>query len=169
MSGLAALLSREGRPVDGAAVDSMLDAVPYRGPNGRWVRLWSASALGYAKLAVTPEEQDEQQPLLSPRTGCAVIADARLDNRGEILAGLAGDCPPTASDAELILRAYEAWGVDAPVHLLGDFAFIVWDPRAERLVCARDTSGQRPLFYRVDRGTFAAASEIHQLLQDPAV
>src|SRR3712207_7847246 len=43
--------------------------------------------------------------------------------------------PATASDAELILRAYEAWGAAAPVRLLGDFAFAIWDPRRRRLVC----------------------------------
>jgi asparagine synthase (glutamine-hydrolysing) len=74
-----------------------------------------------------------------------------------------------ASDAELILRAYEVWGVDAAPRLLGDFAFAIWDPRRKQVVCARDTSGQRSLFYRVDHRIFAAASEIHQLLQDPTV
>jgi asparagine synthase (glutamine-hydrolysing) len=45
----------------------------------------------------------------------------------------------------------------------------LWDPRCHRLVCARDSSGQRSLFYRADERTFAAASEIHQLLQDPDI
>ena len=77
--------------------------------------------------------------------------------------------PATASDGALILRAYEAWGLDAPRRLIGDFAFLIWDPRHRRLVRARDNSGQRTLFYRVDGRSFAAASEIHPLLQDPAV
>ncbi|MGH2458728.1 MAG: asparagine synthase-related protein, partial [Chloroflexota bacterium] len=54
-------------------------------------------------------------------------------------------------------------------HLLGDFALVIWDPGNQRLVCARDTSGQRSLYYRVDDRVFAAGSEIHQLFQDPAV
>ena len=169
MSGLVALFHRDGRPVEQAAIETMLAAVPYRGPDGMWTRLFDTVALGHAKLSVTPEEEAERQPLLSPRTGCALIADARLDNRAELLAQLPDRPSPTVSDGELILRAYEAWGIDAPAHLLGDFAFAVWDPRHQRFVCARDTGGERPLFYRVDRRTFAAASEIHQLFQDASV
>jgi len=150
-------------------VKEMLAAVPYRGPDGQYVRVWHTVGLGHAKLAVTLEEEPEQQPLISPRTGCAVIADARLDNRAHLLARLPDNPSSTVSDAELILRAYEAWGPKAAAELLGDFAFAIWDPRDRRIVCARDTSGQRCLFYRLDQRTFAAASEIQQLLQDRAV
>src|SRR6476620_11484976 len=150
MSGLAALYRRDGRPVDRAAVRAMLEAIPYRGPDGMWVRLFGEVGLGYGKLGITPEEQDEQQPLVSPRTGCAIIADVRLDNRDDLLARLPDRVTTTVSDAELILRAYETWGADAALRLLGDFAFVVWDPRQQRLVCARDVRGQRGLFYRID-------------------
>jgi asparagine synthase (glutamine-hydrolysing) len=150
----------------------MLDAIPHRTVDGAWVRLWPAAGvgLGFGKLTITPEEVDEQQPLISSRSGCVVIADARLDNRAELLQRLPQHhASSSTSDAELILLAYETWGVHSPKHLLGDFAFIVWDPREQHLVMARDTSGQRSLFYRDDGRTFVAASELHQLLQDPAI
>jgi asparagine synthase (glutamine-hydrolysing) len=169
MSGLAALFHRDGRPVEGAAVGRMLAAAPYRGPDGTCVRVGATVGLGHARMIVTPEEEDEQQPLLSPRTGCILTADVRLDNREELLARLPERLSPMTTDAEIILRAYETWGADALPQLLGDFAFVLWDPRGQRLVCARDTSGQRTLYYRLDHRTFAAASEIQQLLQDPTV
>jgi asparagine synthase (glutamine-hydrolysing) len=167
VSGLAALLRRDGAPVDINAVQLMLDAAQHRGPDGS--RLWSSVrvGLGHAKLAVTPEDERESQPLVSPRTGCVVVADVRLDNRAELLASLGGGLGPGPGDAEILLQAYDAWGIDAAKRLLGDFAFVIWDPRHERLVCARDTSGQRSLYYRMDERMFAAASEIQQLLQDP--
>ena len=118
---------------------------------------------------VTAEDETGLQPRVSEATGCAIVADVRLDNRAELLASLPEPPPATASDGALILRAYEAWGLDAPRRLIGDFAFLIWDPRHQRLVGARDNSGQRTLFYRVDGRSFAAASEIHPLLQDPAV
>jgi asparagine synthase (glutamine-hydrolysing) len=169
VSGLAVIYHRDGRPVDQAEIWPMLDAIPYRGVDGMWAKQFDAAALGYAKTAITLEEQEERQPLVSSESGCAIVAHVRLDNRDDLLARLPGRVGPGASDAEIILRAYECWGVDAAKHLLGDFAFVVWDPGKQRMVCARDTSGQRGLFYRVDRGTFAAASEIHQLFQDPTV
>lgn len=169
MSGLAALFYRDGRPIDEDALSAMLAAIPYRGPDGFSTRHFGIVALGHAKMAVTPEEEEEIQPLVSSRTGCAVMADVRLDNRSELLSVLSDRPSAATSDAELILRAYETFGVDCVSRLLGDFAFVVWDPRHQALVCGRDTSGQRTLFYRVNRRTFAAASEIHQLLQDESV
>jgi asparagine synthase (glutamine-hydrolysing) len=167
MSGLAVLFNRDGRRVDESAIRGMLDAIPYRGPDGLSVRMWGPLAFGYAKLAVTPEEDQEHQPLVSSRTGCMLVADVRLDNRAELLARLPVSAPVSASDAVLVLLAYETWGTGVAVHLLGDFAFALWDPRCQRLFCARDTSGQRTVFYHVDERMFAAATEIHQLLQDP--
>lgn len=169
MSGLAVILHRDGQPVEPGEMRAMLAAIPHRALDGAWVRVWPAAGLGlgYAKLAITPEETTEQQPLISPRTGCVVIADARLDNRRELMTQLPDRPAPNPSDAELILRAYEAWGAEAPARLLGDFAIVIWDPRSQKLVISRDTSGQRSLFYRDDGRTFTAASELHQLLQDP--
>ncbi|MGE3908765.1 MAG: asparagine synthase-related protein [Chloroflexota bacterium] len=168
MSGIAALLSRDGRPANARRVTAMLAAVPYRGSDGMWVRAFGEVALGYAKLAITAEEDAELQPLVSPRSGCTVIADVRLDNRAELI-GCLPDCPTAPSDAELILRAYECWGMAGVERLLGDFAFVIWDPTARHLVCARDSAGQRSLFYRQDHRVFEVASEVHQLLQEPSV
>ncbi|MGH2490782.1 MAG: asparagine synthase-related protein, partial [Candidatus Limnocylindria bacterium] len=112
------------------------------------------------------EAVQETQPLT--RGPCVIVADARLDNREELLGWLPG-VAAEIGDAELILHAYERWGIDALPRLLGDFAVVIWDPRDQRVVCARDTSGTRLLYYRSDADTFAAASEIQQLLVDPAV
>lgn len=169
MSGIAAVFARDGRPLEPRAVWAMLDAVPYRGPDGQQVRLDASVGLGHARLAMTAEEETELQPLVSPRTGCLLVADVRLDNRDALLAQLPERPPAETTDAELLLRAYETWGVEAVKRLLGDFAFVIWDPRRQRLLCARDSSGQRSLFYRADARSFVAASEIHQLLQDPSV
>ena len=169
MSALAAVFERDGRPVDTAILQQMLAAVPYRGPDGTSVLDLGVTAVGHAKMTVTPEEENEQQPLISSRTGCAIVADARLDNRDELLVRLPDRPRRTASDAELILRAYETWGGSCARHLLGDFAYVIWDPRVQELVGARDTSGQRCLYYRVDQHQCTIASQIHQLLQNPSV
>lgn len=167
MSGFAVWFGRDGQPADRDAVADMIRAVPYRGPDGMAVWTDSQIGLGFAKMAVAPESEAEMQPLHSRRTGCSIVADARLDNREVLIDLLGAECAPTASDAEILLRAYEEWGGDGFPRLLGDYAFAIWDPRDRSVVCARDTSGQRSLYYRADDMTFAAASEIHQLLQDP--
>jgi asparagine synthase (glutamine-hydrolysing) len=170
MSGLALRLRLDGRPAhdeDRQMVWAMLAAVPHRGLDGMAVREDGPLVGGHARLAITPEEGAERQPLVDSATGRWVVADVRLDNRAELVAQLSPAGGAAASDAALLLHAYSVWGAAAPAHLLGDFAFALWDPQRLRLLCARDTGGQRTLFYRVANGVLAAASEIQQLLRDP--
>ena len=173
MSAVAAIVARNarsGRRVELAQLlGRMLECVDYRGPDDAQAWIGAGVALGHASLMTTPEDHFGAQPLVSPRTGCVISADVRLDNRRALLDLLEWPRGGNISDAELVLRAYEKWGLDAPARLAGDFAFAIWDPRHARLVCARDVYGQRPLYYRTDATGCAVASEIHQLLQDPSV
>lgn len=146
MSGIWAVLRLDGGPPEGT--DRMAARLARRGPDG--TRTWQDGpvALGHALLATTPESLHEPLPLRDEPTGCVVTADLRLDNREELLAALGLAQPGrTIGDGELILRAYLAWGEACPLRLLGDFAFALWDPRARRLLAARDHAGLKPLAY----------------------
>ena len=62
-----------------------------------------------------------------------------------------------STDVELILHAYRRWDTGCVDHLLGDFAFAIWDGRKQRLFCARDHFGVKPFFYaRVGNALFSA-------------
>jgi asparagine synthase (glutamine-hydrolysing) len=105
-----------------------------------------------------------------PAQRTAIWADVRLDNREELLAALGvPENGPAAGDADLILAAYRRWGDDCASHLLGDFAFALWDHQRGRLYCARDHAGIRQLSYYSDAGVFACASAPEQLLGYPQV
>jgi asparagine synthase (glutamine-hydrolysing) len=88
-----------------------------------------------------------------------IVADARLDNRAELISRLHAhyDTP----DAILIAHAYNKWGTQCPRYLLGDFAFLIWDQNHHRMFAARDHLGVRPLYYHVSTQTCIAASTIH--------
>ncbi|WP_093152179.1 asparagine synthase-related protein [Aliiruegeria lutimaris] len=119
-----------------------------RGPEGEGRLTDGPVALGHRLLATTPEAVNEPMPLRDTQTGCCITADARLDNREELFTafGLNGS-ERQIGDGELILRAWEKWGEDCPCHLLGDFAFLIWDPRRQQLFGARDHMGVRQLIY----------------------
>ena len=70
---------------------------------------------------------------------------ARIDNRQELIQRL--QASPTATDAELILSAYELWSDECVKHLFGDFAFAIRDERRKRFFCARDHFGVKPFFF----------------------
>jgi len=110
----------------------------------------------------------ERQPLVSASADLVLTADARLDNRDELCSLLPAPCGFT--DAELILAAYERWAERCPEHLLGDFAFAIWDARRQIVFCARDHFGVKPFYYHHRPGRlFALASEIKGLLALPDV
>ena len=89
--------------------------------------------------------------------GLVLVADVRLDDRSGLSAEL-GVAPGRSTDAELILRAYRRWDADCVRHLVGAFAFAMWDPRAERLLLARDHIGLRALYHGAADGTLVFAS-----------
>jgi asparagine synthetase B (glutamine-hydrolysing) len=83
---------------------------------------------------------------LTSFAGVVLIADVRLDNRDELIGALSiGTGSDQSSDGHLILHAWERWGEECPARLLGDFAFVLFDPRRNLLFSARDATGMRPL------------------------
>jgi asparagine synthase (glutamine-hydrolysing) len=124
---------------------------------------WSNQAVGLGHLALwtTAEAAGESCPFVSRESGIVVVADARIDNRSELMSAF--DAPPVSrapGDHELIARAYEKWGEACASHLVGDFAFVVWDPAARRVFCARDPLGIRPLYYFLDAQRFVFGTEM---------
>lgn len=115
-------------------------------------------------LATTPEDAFERFPTVSGDGEVFLVADARLDNREELITIFGALTPSTVPDSALILAAYERWGTDCADRLLGDFAFILWDRRRSQLYAARDLFGVRPLFYADENGLLLVASTIKAVL-----
>ncbi|MBI2818956.1 MAG: asparagine synthase (glutamine-hydrolyzing) [Acidobacteria bacterium] len=171
MSGIAGIYNRDGRPVDAALLRRMTAVISHRGPDGveHWVH--GAVGLGHRMLHTTPESLLEQQPLSDETGALCLTLDGRVDNREELRKGLEakGLWLRSDTDAELVLRAYQCWGEECPAQILGDFAFAIWDGHKRQLFCARDIMGIKPFYYYCDGRTFLFASELHQLLECPAV
>jgi asparagine synthase (glutamine-hydrolysing) len=148
MSGVAALFSFDGAPVDRSQLDSMLASMANRG-GAREAIAERELGLGCAQPITTPDAAHERQPAWCKQLGVAVAADVRLDNRSDLIQALGIDGAERAlgGDAELILRSYARWGSACVDRLLGDFAFVVVDFRRKQVLCARDHLGVKPLWY----------------------
>lgn len=167
MSGMAGLCRLDARRADLPQLRRMLRRLAHRGPDAEGLWCHEGVALGHRMLHTTPQSTGERLPATSSDGSVVLTADARIDNRDELIRTLAPreGLPSGIPDGELILSAYERWGERCPEYLLGDFAFAVWDRRRERLFCARDHSGVKPLYYHHRPGRlFAFASEIKGLL-----
>jgi len=166
MSGICGWVNWDGAPVLSDDMSQMIRPVAYRGPDG--ISTWFGDRTAFAHLAlhVTPESRHEAQPLEDKESGLVLVADARIDNREEVIAQLRGtreSLKVRPTDAELILAGYRAWGIDCPVHLVGDFAFAIWDLRQRRLFLARDPMAMRTLHFRAEPHRFLFATEARQI------
>ncbi len=171
MSGICGVVNLDGAPAQGGTVEEMTDFLAFRGPDGRRVGIVGAAGLGHAMLRTTHESACEQQPC-TIGGDVWITADARIDGRETLRTGLArqGRHPPEpATDPELILHAYLAWGEDCVRHLLGDFCFAIWDAPRRRLFCARDHFGVKPFFYSRVGQTLVFSNSLDCVRRHPAV
>lgn len=172
MSGIVGIFYLDDRKVDRQQLDLMVDSIAHRGPDG--ATIWSEGSVGFGHrmLWTTPESLLETFPLVNATGNVVLTADARIDNRDELIRMLDLTNRPAEkiTDSQLILSAYEKWGEDCPQYLLGDFAFAIWDGRQQRLFCARDHFGVKPFYYCYQPGKgFFFASEIKALLSLPEI
>jgi asparagine synthase (glutamine-hydrolysing) len=135
-------------------------AMPHRGS----AAVWADGAVALAQLGSMPRRGVATLP-----SGHRVVADARIDNRAEVLARLGIHPSLAPTDAELIGYAYLGWGRGCADVLVGDFAFAVWNPQERSVFCARDPMGVRPLYYHASDRLFAFATEIRALVALPDV
>lgn len=143
----------------------MTDLLAHRGPDD--AGFWSASAVafGHRRLSIIDLSPDGHQPMhLDDRY--TIVFNGEIYNYRELRERLRGDGASfaTASDTEVILRAYARWGHDCPRYLNGIFAFAIWDARDRTLFCARDRVGVKPFYYRFVGDAFAFASEAKSLI-----
>ena len=166
MSAIAGIVHFDGAPIAPGLIEKMTSAMAQRGPDGIDHRVQGSVALGQCMLRTTPESLGEHQPLGNEDGHLVLVMDGRVNNyeelRREFLAR--GALLRDRSDAELVLRAYEAWGEDCPDRIIGEFVFFIWDARQRRLFGARDAAGTRHFYYHAGNGWFAFASEIKGLL-----
>lgn len=170
LSAIFGLQFRDGRPVEPGALARMAERLRHRGPDGSGAWQEGSVGLGHGTLHTTPESLREHWPLASKDGDYVLVADARIDNRDELVRSLDLSRPVAEiTDGDLILAAYQKWGRTAPEKLLGDFAFAIWDACRKRLFCARDPMGVRPFYYHRTGRLFVFASEIKGLFCLPQV
>ncbi|BDZ72171.1 asparagine synthetase B family protein [Methanobacterium petrolearium] len=168
MSGVCGIIDFNNRPVHQETLEKMVEFISYRGPDG--INYWVEGNVGMVNLALntTPESLWENQPLLSKDENLILTADARVDNREELISALRDNGyikEKKHTDADLILAAYECWEEYCPKHIMGDFTFVLWDRSKEKLFIARDTFGARPFFYSIQDNVLYFASAVQPIAQ----
>jgi asparagine synthase (glutamine-hydrolysing) len=171
MTAIAGLWRLDGSDDAARACSSMLSAQALYGPHGTAQWNDGAIALGRALYRLVPEDEYDTQPLQAAGGRFVLVGDLRLDNREDLAAMLRLSLRESAAlcDAALLLAAFERFGETCLDHVVGDFAFAIWDGHERRLLLARDPLGQRPLSYHRSERTFAFSTMVKGLHALPEI
>jgi len=129
---------------------------------------WEANlTLGHRRLSILDLSPSGHQPLSNEDGTLWIVHNGEVYNYIELRAELAsmGYRFQSATDTEVILAAYAAWGAECLTRFVGMWSFCIYDRRKRVLFCARDPFGIKPFYYVQARGTFAFASEPQALLR----
>lgn len=149
------------------------NALAHRGPDDAGIA-WSSDGrvgLAHRRLAIIDLSPAGHQPMRD--AALTIVYNGEIYNfralRDELSA--LGHRFSSASDTEVILKAYQTWGADCVERLNGMFALAIHDAAAGQLFLARDRAGEKPLFFHLDQSTreLRFASELKALLADPAM
>ncbi len=165
MCGIVAIHA-PGRQVHESALTAALRAIQHRGPDGQraWLSEDGSVGLGHTRLAIIGLN-DGPQPIASEDGQIQVVVNGEFYDFERIRRDLEarGHQFKTQTDSEIAVHLYEEYGLDCLRHLRGEFAIVIWDARAGKLIAVRDRFGIKPLCYAIQHRVLYVASEAKAL------
>lgn len=164
MCGIVGIRKLRGAPVAREDLFRMASTLVHRGPDDAGYCLLDRGSLGlgHTRLSIL-DLATGQQPMFSADGRLAIVFNGEIYDHQAHRAALLADGVPlrTTSDTEVILGLYQRNGLACLDRLNGEFAFLLWDDRARKLIAVRDRAGVKPLFYatRGDEVLFASEAK----------
>jgi len=175
MCGLAGFFSRTSCSSDELrnTVSRMTQTIAHRGPDdsGIWVNPSAGIALGFRRLAIVDLSALGHQPMTSSSVRFTLIFNGEVYNHVALRSDLQsrGWTFRGHSDTEVILAAFECWGIaEAVTRMVGMFAMAVWDSARRELSLIRDRLGIKPLFFYHHDGVISFGSELKAITAGPS-
>ena len=149
----------------------MTATIAHRGPDAAGIYTSDRIALGHRRLSILDLSPTGAQPMSLEPTGTTITYNGEVYNFAELRRELQamGCVFRGRSDTEVLLHAYDAWGLDGLERLEGIFAFALWDPVRSRMVLMRDRLGVKPLYYAIVGDCVVFGSEIKALLAEGSI
>jgi asparagine synthase (glutamine-hydrolysing) len=174
MCGLAGILTTPS-PADalGKVAERMIARIVHRGPDdfGTWTEPSAGLALGFRRLSIIDLSAAGHQPMQSSTGRFSLVFNGEIYNYREIAEALVGEGWSFRghSDTEVMLAAFERWGIAPAVErFIGMFAIAVWDSGTRQLSLIRDRLGIKPVYYYQHGGVFSFASELKAIVAGPS-
>jgi asparagine synthase (glutamine-hydrolysing) len=150
----------------------MRDTMVHRGPDGAglWISTDRKMGLAHRRLAIIDLSENAAQPMSNEDGTLWVCFNGEIYNHAQIRKELeqrgGHQWKTDHSDTEVILHAFEEWGIECLNKFRGMFAIALWDAKKRELWLIRDRIGIKPLYYSIHHGRITFASEIKALLED---
>src|SRR6266699_3308249 len=175
MCGIVGVLSFQSSrfTISESLLSAMRDTMEHRGPDGAgiWISPDRHVGLGHRRLSIIDLSESAAQPMSNEDGSLWVVFNGEIYNHAEIRAELEQSgrhiWKTDHSDTEVILHAFEEWGIDSIHRFRGMFAIGLWDTKKREFWLIRDRIGIKPLYYSIHHGRVTFASEIKALLRDP--
>lgn len=166
MCGIAGIcnLDNSHAPVMHDVLENMGLRIAHRGPDGHavWENQEHGVGFSFRRLSIVDLSSAGMQPMLDPEQSVVIVFNGEIYNHMHLRKELEkkGYRYRSTSDTETILYAYKEWGISCLQKLDGMFAFALYDLRKRTLFLARDRMGVKPLYFCLQGGHLAFASEI---------
>jgi len=152
-------------------LQKMVVSLSHRGPDDSGVEIYECEeahvGFGHTRLSIIDLSSDGHQPMHYKHF--SVVYNGEIYNYREIKEELIaeGNVFISASDTEVLLHAFERWGLEAVHKFFGMFVFVIYDSIAKKIYITRDRAGVKPLFYSMNKGLFLFGSELKALMAHP--
>ncbi len=144
---------------------TMCDLIKHRGPDAQGVWQNDTVTLGHRRLSIIDVSEAGNQPFFSHDKKLAIVFNGEIYNYLELKNELSEFTTfYTQTDTEVILAAYQKWGIHCVERFFGMFGFALWDNDLQKLYIVRDRLGIKPIYYSIKGSTVIFASEIRPIL-----
>lgn len=153
------------------SLKSMTDSLVHRGPDGSGYELFQSEqaiiGFGHRRLAIIDLTETGKQPMQFEYLWITFNGEVYNFQEVKKELGQLGHSFKSHSDTEVILQAYQQWGIDCVKKFIGMFVFVIYDQAKRKIICVRDRAGVKPFFYYWNDGLFLFASELKAFHRHP--
>lgn len=166
MCGITGIISTQ--TVAQGIIEPMTDTIAHRGPDGEGFHYGSHFVFGHRRLAIVDLSESGKQPMVY-QNRYVITFNGEIYNHIELRQELeqAGYAFANHTDTEVIMAAYDCWGIECLNRFNGMWAFVIYDQQTNVFFASRDRFGKKPFYYAQTDNSFIFASEIKAILAHP--
>ena len=157
------------KPLDSSVLRSMSETLYHRGPDDHGYFIKSNVGIAHRRLSIIDTTVNGRQPIVNEDQSVVAVLNGEIYNYQTLKHELQseGHVFYTKTDTEVLVHAYEKWGVLFLEKLDGMFSLAVYDINNDKLILAKDPFGKKPLYYAQQNGVFLFASELKAFSPHP--